>query len=322
MSDTESAIIHSYQMMVNNFSLLVKNKCMIIAELGGKDTLLTGIIAVDHKAGTLILDYGASDFLNKKLVNTPRVKFKTVFNGIQVAFTCDEKASRVTYKGSNAFSMPIPSSLYWYNRRAYYRMVAPAVMNPSSCVIRLQPPTEDSRPAYVEAYKVATNAIRQKMVDKIREDAQTEREEFAKLFAKMSIENKIKAKIARKLFEEELEQNPTIPDENEVNAMWLQLFDISISGFSMLNTNEEFTGFLQAATEYGEDVCSMVLPGQGEVDVPIQIMSNREIERLKTGEMTEQVGVKFLDMKQTAVTFVLRYIQDLERKKSGNLDAL
>lgn len=51
-------------------------------------------------------------------------------------------------------------------------------------------------------------------------------------------------------------------------------------------------------------------------------MSNREIERLKTGEMTEQVGVKFLDMKQTAITFVLRYIQDLERKKSGNLDAM
>ena len=81
MENDDSAMLHNRAMIINNLSMLVKHKCMIGANLGGKDSLLTAIIAINHKEGTLVLDYGASDFLNKKLKEVYFDFFKRLFGG-------------------------------------------------------------------------------------------------------------------------------------------------------------------------------------------------------------------------------------------------
>ena len=60
MSD-DSAMIHNRAMIVNNLALLVKNKCNLSVALGGKETLLTVLLAINHQDGTVVLDYGSSD---------------------------------------------------------------------------------------------------------------------------------------------------------------------------------------------------------------------------------------------------------------------
>lgn len=316
MDNDDSAMLHNRAMIINNLSMLVKHKCMIGANLGGKDSLLTAIVAINHKEGTLILDYGASDFLNKKLISTPHVKFTTGFNGIQVAFT-SEKITPTKYQGENAFIMPIPSSLYWYNRREYYRVNTP-IMDPSICEISLPAPTEDSTAEHKQAYTIATNIIREQLFAKIQAELVEEQQAFIKAYAKMSVESKIKAKLERQQLEAEREANPVVPDENLLNVIKLHLHDISLSGFSMTNYSEEFSYFLTKNTIYENS--KLIMPGHGEVDIAFEVMMKRKVETHKAGEFAELIGVKFLKLRQSTESAVLRYIQELERQ-SGVLNS-
>jgi c-di-GMP-binding flagellar brake protein YcgR len=315
MDNDDSAMLHNKAMITSNLSMLVKHKCMISAALGGKESLLTAIVAINHKDGTMILDFGASDYLNKKLVTTPHVKFSTGFNGIQVAFT-GEKITLVKYEGEPAFSMPIPDSLYWYNRREYYRVNTP-IMNPSSCEMSLIAPKENSDKEYIDAYETALAIIKEQLFLKIREELVAEQQAFIKAYGKMSVESKIKAKLERQKIEAEREANPVVPDERLLNLIRLDLHDISLSGFSMTNTREEFSCFLTRGTIY--ENCTLVMPDHGEVIVSFEIMMKRKLDSHKAGEFAELVGTKFIKIKQATESAVLRYIQEVERQ-SGVLN--
>jgi c-di-GMP-binding flagellar brake protein YcgR len=315
MDNQDSAMLHSRAMIVNNLSMLVKHKCMVSADLGGKDTMLTAIVAVNYKEDILVLDYGASDYLNKKLVSTPHVKFSTGFNGIQVSFT-GGKITKAKYQGQDAFLMPIPSSLFWYNRREYYRVNTP-IMNPSLCIIQIPAPQPDAKKAYLSAYQAATDLIKRQLIAKIQEEIAAEQQAFAKAYAKMSVDSKIKAKIERQKIEAERAANPILPDEKEMDLISLPLHDISLSGFSMTNHNEEFSFFLERGLTY--ENCKLIMPNHGETIVSFEIMMKRKFEGHKLGEFAELVGIKLLNTKQAAESMILRYIQDLERQ-SGVLN--
>lgn len=315
MDNNDSTMLHNKAMITNNLSMLVKHKCMISANLGGKDSLLTVIVAINHKDGTIILDYGSSDYLNKKLIAASHVKFTTGFNGIQVAFTAG-KITLVKYEGEPAFLMPIPSSLYWYNRREYYRVNTP-IMNPSACEITLLAPTENSDKEYVNNYGSVLAMIKAQLLVKIQEELVAEQQTFIKAYGKMSVESKIKAKLERQKIEAEREANPVLPDEKLLNVIRLDLHDISLSGFSMTNYHEEFSCFLTRGTMY--ENCTLIMPDFGEVNVSFEIMMTRPLDTHKVGVFAELVGTKFIKIKQSTESTVLRYIQEIERQ-SGVLN--
>ncbi len=310
MDNDDSAMLHGKAMITNNLSMLVKNKCMVSANLGGKDSLLTAIIAIDHKDGTLTLDYGASDFLNKKMVSTPNVRFTTTFNGIQVAFTAG-KITKVRYKGEDAFVTPIPNSLYWYNRREYYRVNTP-IMNPTFCDITLTVPSDNTPVEYKRAYDAATAVIKSQLEAKIQAELLAEQQAFIKAYAKMSVESKIKAKLERQKLEAEREANPIVPDEDLINIIRLPLHDISLSGCSMTNYNQEFSYFLTLGT-----ICesvTLVTPNEAEIPIEFEVMMKRTDSMHKAGEFAELVGVKFANLRHSAESAVMRHVQDIERQ--------
>jgi c-di-GMP-binding flagellar brake protein YcgR len=315
MDNQNSAMLHSRAMIVNNLSMLVKHKCMVSADLGGKDTMLTAIIAVNYKDDTLVLDYGASDYLNKKLLSTHHVKFTTGFNGIQVAFT-GGIITKTKYQGEDAFVMPIPSSLFWYNRREYYRVNTP-IINPSICTVKIKAPDENSKKSYVDAYQIARNLIKRQLLEKIQAEIMAEQQAFLKAYSKMSVPNKIQAKIDREKLEAERATNPIVPDENALDLILLPLHDISLSGFSMTNYNEEFSPFFEKGLIY--ESCTLKMPNHDEVSISFEIVMKRKTEAHKMGEFAELVGGHFIKMKQSAESRILRYIQDLERQ-SGVLN--
>lgn len=323
MSD-DSAMLRNQGMIVNNLNLLIVNKCMLSADLRGKETMLTAVVAVDYKTAELILDYSASDYLNKKMLITNHVRFSTIFNGVQVAFTCSD-IKKGKYKGHDVFTMPLPTSLYWYNRREYYRVSTPT-LNPCLCYIPIVPPQEDPtvegfKPVYAtdnykNAYNLALKVIKQKLLDKIQHDLQTEEQAFARAFAKMNAEQKAKAKQEREELERERAENPIVPDENLLNVMQLPLFDISLSGFSVVNIDPEFSYFLQPGAEYKD--CEITMPEHGDLIASFSIMIARPIDLggHKVVEFSELIGAKFGDLVQSSVTVVFRYIQAIDRKNA------
>ena len=314
MSDDDSAMLRNRAMIVNNLAMLVKNKCNVSASLGGKETLLTVLIAINHKEGTIVLDYGSSAYLNKKLLAVKNPKFNTVFNGIQVAFHVDQ-VTIGKFKGADCFMIDIPDSLYWYNRREYYRVDTPT-LNPAYIDIEIAEPEEDAKLEYKEAYALATAKIQQKLLAAIQEEIAEEQQAWQRAYQKMTIDSKIKAKRERAIFDEEREANPVVPDPKLARVVRLNLSDISMSGCKLVNTDPEFSYFLQEQTIF--DDRPFVMP-HVTVEVSFKILSVRLGVAFRAEDFEELVGVTFLDIPQSIEGAVLRYVQDIERQ-SGLLN--
>lgn len=314
MSDDDSAMLRNRAMIVNNLAMLVKNKCNVSASLGGKETLLTVLIAINHKEGTIVLDYGSSAYLNKKLLAVKNPKFNTVFNGIQVAFHVDQ-VTIGKFKGADCFMIDIPDSLYWYNRREYYRVDTPT-LNPAYIEIEIAEPEEDAKLEYKEAYALATAKIQQKLLAAIQEEIAEEQQAWQRAYQKMTIDSKIKAKRERAIFEEEREANPVVPDPKLARMVRLNLSDISMSGCKLINSDPEFSYFLQEQTIF--DDRPFVMP-HVTVEVSFKILSVRLGVAFRAEDFEELVGVAFLDIPQSIEGAILRYVQDIERQ-SGLLN--
>jgi c-di-GMP-binding flagellar brake protein YcgR len=314
MSDDDSAMLRNRAMIVNNLAMLVKNKCNVSASLGGKETLLTVLIAINHKEGTIVLDYGSSAYLNKKLLAVKNPKFNTVFNGIQVAFHVDQ-VTIGKFKGADCFMIDIPDSLYWYNRREYYRVDTPT-LNPAYIEIEIAEPEEDAKLEYKEAYALATAKIQQKLLAAIQEEIAEEQQAWQRAYQKMTIDSKIKAKRERAIFEEEREANPVVPDPKLARMVRLNLSDISMSGCKLINSDPEFSYFLQEQAIF--DDRPFVMP-HVTVEVSFKILSVRLGVAFRAEDFEELVGVTFLDIPQSIEGAILRYVQDIERQ-SGLLN--
>jgi len=314
MSDDDSAMLRNRAMIVNNLAMLVKNKCNVSASLGGKETLLTVLIAINHKEGTIVLDYGSSAYLNKKLLAVKNPKFNTVFNGIQVAFHVDQ-VTIGKFKGADCFMIDIPDSLYWYNRREYYRVDTPT-LNPAYIEIEIAEPEEDAKLEYKEAYALATAKIQQKLLAAIQEEIAEEQQAWQRAYQKMTIDSKIKAKRERAIFEEEREANPVVPDPKLARVVRLNLSDISMSGCKLINTDPEFSYFLQEQAIF--DDRPFVMP-HVTVEVSFKVLSVRLGVAFRAEDFEELVGVTFLDIPQSIEGAILRYVQDIERQ-SGLLN--
>lgn len=314
MSDDDSAMLRNRAMIVNNLAMLVKNKCNVSASLGGKETLLTVLIAINHKEGTIVLDYGSSAYLNKKLLAVKNPKFNTVFNGIQVAFHVDQ-VTIGKFKGADCFMIDIPDSLYWYNRREYYRVDTPT-LNPAYIEIEIAEPEEDAKLEYKEAYALATAKIQQKLLAAIQEEIAEEQQAWQRAYQKMTIDSKIKAKRERAIFDEEREANPVMPDPKLARMVRLNLSDISMSGCKLINTDPEFSYFLQEQAIF--DDRPFVMP-HVTVEVSFKILSVRLGVAFRAEDFEELVGVTFLDIPQSIEGAILRYVQDIERQ-SGLLN--
>ncbi len=321
MSD-DSAMIHNRAMIVNNLAMLVKNKCNLSVGLGGKETLLTVLLAINHQDGTVVLDYGSSDYLNKKLLKVRSPGFNTVFNGIQVSFHVGGVV-KGKYRGSDCFIIDIPSQLYWYNRREYYRVECPSALT-SYIQIELEEPGDGAKIEVKEAYTLAMAKIQQKLMIELQHRIAEEKEAFQRAYSKMNAASKAKAIAIREKFEEELEARPPKPNPKLANVIRFSLADISMSGCRLVNVDPEFSYYLQEGSFSRERL--LVMP-HVRISVSFKVVSAQVVSsRLGGTEINydafeENIGVEFLDLPQSLEGSILRYVQDIERQ-SGLLDNL
>lgn len=320
MSD-DSAMIHNRAMIVNNLALLVKNKCNLSVALGGKETLLTVLLAINHQDGTVVLDYGSSDYLNKKLLKVRSPGFNTVFNGIQVSFHVGG-IQKGKYRGSDCFIIDIPSQLYWYNRREYYRVECPTAAS-SYIQIELEEPGDGAKLEVREAYTLAMAKIQQKLMLELQHRTAEEKEAYLQAYRKMNAQSKAKASTVRQKFEEDLEANPPKPSPKLANVIRFTLADISMSGCRLVNVDPEFSHYLQEGAFSRERL--LVMP-HVRIRVSFKVVSSQVVSSKLNQEANpdtfeENIGVEFLDLPQSLEGAILRYVQDIERQ-SGLLDNL
>jgi c-di-GMP-binding flagellar brake protein YcgR len=318
----DSAMLHNRAMIVNNLAMLVKNKCNVSVSLGGKETLLTVLISINHQDSKIVLDYGSSEYLNKKLVNMKNPHFNTVFNGIQVSFHVDH-VSKSKYKGSDCFIIDIPHQLYWYNRREYYRVDCPT-LDGAYIEIRLNQPNDDAKLEKKEAYGLAIAKIEQKLLVDIQTQIADEKIAWQRAYSKMGPTSKLNATIARQKFEEELEVHPAHPSSKLANVISFNLVNVSMSGCQLINIDPEFSYYLPVCAFHRERL--LHLP-HVNIEVSFKVVTINSMvgsvldPNPNANEFEDHIGIEFLDLHESTEGAILRYVQDIERQ-SGLLDSL
>lgn len=128
-------MIHSRLEILHILRAIQHNNELVTAYFNhGNDFILTSILDVaSHEDGALILDYGANDPLNRRLLESDRIILATTQDRVKVQFVA-ERAEETEYLGRPAFRMKLPDALLKLQRREYYRLATPLV-NPIKCAI-------------------------------------------------------------------------------------------------------------------------------------------------------------------------------------------
>ncbi|MDD4905831.1 MAG: flagellar brake protein [Methylobacter tundripaludum] len=234
MSDISSFSIQNPKQIISHLSLLVKNKCLLSARFGANnESYITTLLSVNEGNNTVVLDYGPKEDLNQRILNAGKVSFDTDYNGIKVSFA-GTGLKKITHKGDSAFSMSIPKSLYWMQRREYYRVKSPL-----------------SKPSYCQLI---------------------------------------------------------VEGREPVN---LKLYDISLTGFAMLNVSKEVSDLLIPGTSFSQ--CKLILSEAGESPISFEICAKYIINPDKPQKI-QKIGCKFNKITRSVEEVIQRYMHQIQRE--------
>jgi len=138
--ETEAATDSSNYMIHSRLEILyilraIQNKNELVTAYfnHGKDFILTSIIDVDGDTGSLTLDLGADEIINRRAQASDKIILVTAMDRVKVQFVVDGMEP-VDHLGRPAFKAGIPRELLKLQRREYYRLSTPLI-NPIKCVM-------------------------------------------------------------------------------------------------------------------------------------------------------------------------------------------
>lgn len=105
--------------------MILAGRCIISAVFGrvGRESFLTAILGIDEGKQRVLIDCSSKETLNNSIFNSQVIRFSTELNGISISF----EGTDIMREGSletPSFSIEIPRSIYWLQRRDYYRVKA------------------------------------------------------------------------------------------------------------------------------------------------------------------------------------------------------
>lgn len=155
MEKDSACFIRNAKQVAYHLNLLVNSKCLLSAHFGANnDAFITSILELDNKKSLLVLDCGPKEYLNKHLLESNTVEFHSEYEGIKVAFTAD-KIKRIRYNDQNALVITIPDSLFWQQRRQFYRIKVP-ISHDTYCEIRLP---ENDKPVKFKLHNISISGF-------------------------------------------------------------------------------------------------------------------------------------------------------------------
>lgn len=123
-------LISQQKQIIKYLNLLSQERCLISAVFGkdDKDTFLSAILDLDEKKQTLTIDCGPKEYLNKKLLDSSVIKCSSNYKGIAVFFEA-RKVQKAGEINAPKFILPLPKSLFWVQRREFFRVKSPLSKN-------------------------------------------------------------------------------------------------------------------------------------------------------------------------------------------------
>jgi c-di-GMP-binding flagellar brake protein YcgR len=234
MSDLTSFSIQNPKQISSHLLLLFKHKCLLSAHFGKNDeSYITTLLGINEENNALVLDYGPKEYLNHHILNASEITFETEYRGIKVSFAGDA-LKKITYKGEPAFSMPLPKSFSWRERRDYYRVKSPF-----------------SKSSYCQ------------------------------LIAE---------------------------DREPIN---LKLYDISLTGFALLNGSKEASDLLRPGASFTR--CNLMLSETGNCIISFEV-SYEYLTNPDKLHKTQKVGCKFKNLSRSAEDTIQSYMQKTQRE--------
>ena len=109
-------------------AVMQKNELLSAYFNHGSVFILTTILMVDNAHDEIILDYGANETLNRKLLDSANVIFVTTHEKVKVKFSVNQ-ITKTSFNGRDAFRIKLPESLLKLQRREYYRVIT-SIFNP------------------------------------------------------------------------------------------------------------------------------------------------------------------------------------------------
>jgi c-di-GMP-binding flagellar brake protein YcgR len=127
--DQEQYLVHSRLEIVRVLQELSKRPDIITAYFNhGKEYALTAVLGVLTERDLLVLDYGADEKLNQRLMAADRITCVTKHDNIDVRFTVTG-VQRAKFQNQPAFAALLPESVYRLQRREFFRVSTP-IVNP------------------------------------------------------------------------------------------------------------------------------------------------------------------------------------------------
>lgn len=112
---------------------LVKQKTMVsVLFYPGDHFLLTLVLEINSKAGTLTLDYGSNQEVNRQLLASDFKVFMAKIQGVIIEFFFED-VRICSFEGGLAFQVDIPDKLVRMEHRQFHRIRTP-VINPLTCI--------------------------------------------------------------------------------------------------------------------------------------------------------------------------------------------
>lgn len=236
MSDDSSFLIHNPRLIIHNLLILIKHKCLLSVRFGdGKGYYLTELIEVNEKNKTMIFDCSRKEELNQLLLKSKKVTFEAGFAGIKSSFK-GNNIQLILFNGEPAFSMPVPESIFWMQRREFFRITSPRSKS-SYCLL-------------------------------------------------------------------------TLKDHEPVKLL---LYDISLTGFSVLNTSTEISNLMAIGAQFEQ--CRLVLSGTGEDTISFRVRTQIIINPDKIDALKiQKIGCLFTKITPNFESTIQRYINQLQRE--------
>lgn len=111
--------------IVEKLRLMAKLHCLVSVQIGPRGPSLGAMIdRVLPEKGLVVVDPSVNGERNRQLLAAGRARCETQVNGIEAGFDL-HGLREATLDGRQLFVAAIPETLFWLQRRAYYRVTIP-----------------------------------------------------------------------------------------------------------------------------------------------------------------------------------------------------
>ncbi len=141
--ETESNyLVSNPKLVLDHLNSLIKSRCIVTAYFGEpQSSFMTSIISIDAKKKLIELDCAQDEKLNNQLLKSVKVLFRTEIEGIKVSFA-GKSIKQIKKDGEPVFVMPLPGSIFWMQRRQFFRVKIPSAHTHCFCEFLLELETE------------------------------------------------------------------------------------------------------------------------------------------------------------------------------------